>query len=254
MPKSKRDRKVTLTKTSKKGGLEFKQGLVQRIRESVDTYSNLYVFSVDNMRNNHFKAVREAWKNENRRATFFMCKNRVMALALGREEEEEYNDNLHKVSKLLRGPNRGLMLTNEEQKVVEEFFEEFEEPDFLRTGGTALEDVDIPEGALKQFGHAMEPQLRALGLPTELKKGVIHLMKDYRVCKQGEKLTAQQAQILKLFEYRHASFKIDIVAAWSKKRDGSADFQLLMENAENGDNEEADDNDSNEENDSMEDD
>ena len=113
MPKSKRDRKVTLTKTSKKGGLEFKQGLVQRIRESVDTYSNLYVFSVDNMRNNHFKAVREAWKNENRRATFFMCKNRVMALALGREEEEEYNDNLHKVSKLLRGPNRGLMLTNE---------------------------------------------------------------------------------------------------------------------------------------------
>lgn len=100
----------------------------------------------------------------------------------------------------------------------------------------------------------MEPQLRALGLPTELKKGVIHLMKDYRVCKAGEKLTAQQAQILKLFEYRHASFKIDIVAAWSKKRDGSADFHLLMENAENGDNEEADDNDSNEENDSMEDD
>jgi len=254
MPKSKRDRKVTLTKTSKKGGLEFKQGLIQRIRESVDTYSNLYVFSVDNMRNNHFKAVREAWKNENRRATFFMCKNRVMALALGREEAEEYNDNLHKVSKLLRGPNRGLMLTNEAQKVVEEFFEEFEEPDFLRTGGTALEDVDIPEGPLKQFGHAMEPQLRALGLPTELKKGVIHLMKDYRVCKAGEKLTAQQAQILKLFEYRHASFKIDIVAAWSKKQDGSADFQLLMENTENGDNEDADDNDSNEENDSMEDD
>ena len=113
MPKSKRDRKVTLTKTSKKGGLEFKQGLIQRIRESVDNYSNLYVFSVDNMRNNHFKAVREAWKKDNRRATFFMCKNRVMALALGREEEEEYNDNLHKVSRLLRGPNRGLMLTNE---------------------------------------------------------------------------------------------------------------------------------------------
>ena len=137
---------------------------------------------------------------------------------------------------------------------MEEFFEEFEEPDYLRTGGTALEDVDIPEGSLNQFGHAMEPQLRALGLPTELKKGVIHLLKDYRVCKQGEKLTAQQAQILKLFEYRHASFKIDIVAAWSKKRDGSADFQLLMDSAENGENEEQEDNDSNEENDSMEDD
>ena len=59
------------------------------------------------------KAVRESWKNENRKATFFMCKNRIMALALGREESEEYNDNLHKVSKLLRGANRGLMFTNE---------------------------------------------------------------------------------------------------------------------------------------------
>ena len=78
-------------------------------------------------------------------------------------------------------------------------------------------------------------------------------MKDYRVCKQGEKLTAQQAQILKLFEYKHASFKIDIVAAWSKTKDGSADFRLLMESDANGDNEQ-DDNDSNEENDSMEDD
>ena len=113
MPKSKRDRKVTLTKTSKKGGLEFKQGLIDRIRQCVDANSNLFVFSVDNMRNNHLKAVREAWKNDKRKATFFMCKNRVMALALGREEAEEYNENLHKVARLLRGPNRGLMFTNE---------------------------------------------------------------------------------------------------------------------------------------------
>ena len=113
MPKSKRDRKVTLTKTSKKGGLEFKQGLIDRIRQSVDAYSNIFVFSVDNMRNNHLQTVREAWKNEKRKATFYMCKNRVMAIALGREEAEEYNDNLHHVSRLLRGPNRGLMFTNE---------------------------------------------------------------------------------------------------------------------------------------------
>ena len=118
MPKSKRDRKVTLTKTAKKGGLVFKQGLIDRIRQSVDTYSNLYVFSVDNMRNNHLQAVRDAWKNDNRKATFFMCKNRIMALALGREEAEEYNDNLHKVSQLLRGPNRGLMFTNEGMSCV----------------------------------------------------------------------------------------------------------------------------------------
>jgi len=250
MPKSKRDRKVTLTKTSKKGGLEFKQGLIDRIRQSVDTYSNIYVFTVDNMRNNHLQAVREAWKNDKRKATFFMCKNRIMALALGREEAEEYNDNLHKVSQMLRGPNRGLMFTNEEQQTVENFFEEYEEPDYLRTGGTALEKVEIPEGPLPQFSHAMEPQLRALGLPTELKKGVVHLHKCHTVCKLGEKLTAEQAQILKLFDYKHASFKIDIVAAWCKEKDGSGTFRLLIENEETGE----DVNDSDAENDSMDDD
>lgn len=248
MPKSKRDRKVTLTKTSKKGGLEFKQGLIDRIRQCVDANSNLFVFSVDNMRNNHLKAVREAWKNDKRKATFFMCKNRVMALALGREEADEYNENLHKVARLLRGPNRGLMFTNEAQRVVEDFFEVYEEPDFLRTGGTSLEDVEIPEGPLSQFGHAMEPHLRALGLPTALKKGVIHLIKNHIVCKQGERLSAEQAQILKLMDYKHASFKMDIIASWCKAKDGSANFQMLIEN----EGKEADAN-SDDENDSMSD-
>ena len=119
-----------------------------------------------------------------------------------------------------------------DQGVVENFFEEYEEPDFLRTGGVALENVEIPEGPLPQFSHAMEPQLRALGLPTALKKGVIHLVTSYTVCKQGEKVSGEQAQILKLLEYRHASFRIEIIAAWSKDKEGSANFRLLLDNIE----------------------
>ena len=95
----------------------------------------------------------------------------------------------------------------------------------------------------------MEPQLRSLGLPTTLKKGVIHLHKSHSVCKQGDKITAEQAQILKLLDYKHASFKIDIVAAWSKEKDGSGNFRLLVENQENSENADSD-----VENDSMNDD
>ena len=39
------------------------------------------------MRNIHFKHVRESWKSD---STFVMGKNRVMSLALGRDEAEEY--------------------------------------------------------------------------------------------------------------------------------------------------------------------
>merc|ERR1712141_734024 len=80
MPKSKRDRKIALSKTTKKVGLETKQAIV-------DNYPRLFVFSIDNMRNLHFKHVRETWKAH---STFVMGKNRIMSLALGRDEAEEY--------------------------------------------------------------------------------------------------------------------------------------------------------------------
>ena len=126
-----------------------------------------------------------------------------------------------------------------DQSVVENFFEEYEEPDYLRTGGVALESVELSEGPLSQFSHSIEPQMRKLGLPTSLKKGVIHLIKDYHVCKKGDKLTSEQAQILKLFDHKHASFKINVIATWCKDKEGSAKFRLLMENEdtiEGGDN------------------
>jgi len=114
MPKSRRDRKVTLSKVKKRIGLETKQQLVTKVREAVDEHSRLFVFACDNMRNQHLKDVREQWKP----SVFFLGKNRVMALALGRTEAEEYAENLHKVSMLLRD-QRGLLFTSQsEEKVV----------------------------------------------------------------------------------------------------------------------------------------
>ena len=44
MPKSKRDKKISLTKVDKKVGLETKQKLIENVRNAVDTYSR-FVFS-----------------------------------------------------------------------------------------------------------------------------------------------------------------------------------------------------------------
>ena len=56
------------------------------------------------------------------------------------------------------------------------YFGDHSESDYLRTGGIAEETVELDAGPLEQFSHAIEPQLRQLGMPTELKKGVINLM------------------------------------------------------------------------------
>lgn len=50
MPKSERDKKVSLTGTAKKG-LELKQNLTEELQRHVDTYKYLlFIFSVANMR------------------------------------------------------------------------------------------------------------------------------------------------------------------------------------------------------------
>ncbi|XP_006783310.1 mRNA turnover protein 4 homolog [Neolamprologus brichardi] len=211
MPKSKRDKKISLTKTAKKG-LESKQKLIQELRECVDTYRNLFIFSVANMRNNKLKDIRTAWKH----SRFFFGKNKVMIIALGKRDTDEYKDNLHKVGKHLRG-EVGVLFTNKTKEEVQEYFSHFKEVDYARAGNQAQMDVTLDEGPLEQFTHSMEPQLRQLGLPTALKKGVVTLLKDYEVCKEGDTLTPEQARILKLFGIEMAEFKVQIKCMWNSE-------------------------------------
>lgn len=61
MPRSKRDRVVLLTQTSKKGK-EAKGRLIEEVREQAEAFKYLWVFEVEHMRNNLLQEVRTAWK------------------------------------------------------------------------------------------------------------------------------------------------------------------------------------------------
>ncbi|XP_043108536.1 mRNA turnover protein 4 homolog [Puntigrus tetrazona] len=235
MPKSKRDKKVSLTKTTKKG-LEAKQNLIEELRKCADIYRYVFVFSVENMRNNKLKDIRTAWKH----SRFFFGKNKVMMIALGRRPSDEYKDNLHKVSKFLRG-EVGVLFTNKTKDEVHEYFSNFKEVDYARAGNVATMAVTLDEGPLEQFTHSMEPQLRQLGLPTALKKGVVTLIKDFEVCKEGDALTPEQARILKLFGIEMAEFKISIKCMWNSE---SGNFEKLTDGDRNETKEEEMDEDS----------
>eukprot|EP00794_Sanderia_malayensis_P011913 gene11913-13147_t len=211
MPKSKRNKLVTLSKTKSKG-MELKSELVENVKNCVDEYAYIYVFSVENMRNNKIKDVRNEWKT----SRFFFGKNKVMAFALGKTKENEYKENLHRITEHLKG-NVGLLFTNKSKDEVVKWFDDFKEIDYARSGNTATENITLPEGALdaEQYIFSMEPQMRQLGLPTKLKKGVIHLTEDYVVCKAGETLSPEQCRILKMFKKTMAEFHIRLMSMWS---------------------------------------
>lgn len=81
---------VSLTKTDKKGR-ENKSHLISEIQDSFGSYTHVYLFSVENMRNSHLKEARSEWPT----SRFFFGKNKVMAKALGTTAEEEHRQNLH---------------------------------------------------------------------------------------------------------------------------------------------------------------
>ncbi|CAG4965305.1 unnamed protein product [Colias eurytheme] len=226
MPKSKRDKKVSLTKTNKKG-LLLKQKTIEEVRNSLSKYENIFVFSVDNMRNTKLKDLRNEWKD----SRFFFGKNKVMAVALGRTKSDEVEDQLNLISKKLKG-QCGLLMTNRDVIDVLQWFKDFEDSEYARAGFVATKDVILPKGPLADFSHTIEPHLRRLGLPTSLERGVINLIKEYQVCKKGQALTPEQASILKLLGIQMANFKVVIKCHWTKGKGFHKDIDVPSDEEE----------------------
>nr|GEW16975.1 mRNA turnover protein 4 homolog [Tanacetum cinerariifolium] len=75
-------KKLASSKTKKKGR-QHKEAIVNTIREAVEQYSSVYVFTFENMRNLKFKKFRELLKSTNR---LFLGTNKVTQVALGRSD------------------------------------------------------------------------------------------------------------------------------------------------------------------------
>jgi len=232
MPKSKRTKLITLSRTEAKGK-PGKNKLIENIRNACEEYHNVYVFSLHNVRTSKLKEVRQRWLS----SRFFFGKNKVMQIALGRTGETEAKENLHQVAEQVIG-NCGLFFTNDPRQDVEKFFKVYSELDFARAGFTATETVVLPEGPCDKFVHSMEAYLRTkLGLPTSLKKGIVHIDKEYTVCNEGDVLTPEQSKLLKLLGVKMSIFSMQLVCAWE---DGK--FTMLKEaQADNNNNDEDED-------------
>ncbi|XP_077216999.1 uncharacterized protein LOC143851444 [Tasmannia lanceolata] len=225
MPKSKRNKAVTLSKTKKKGR-EHKESIMNSVRQALEDYCSVYVFSFKNMRNLKFKEFRERLKSSSR---FFLGSNKVMQISLGRSVADEVKPGIHKVSKLLCG-DAGLCFTNLPKEEVQRLFEEYEEHDFARTGSIATETVELQEGPLEQFTHEMEPFLRKQGMPVRLNKGVVELVSDFVVCEEGKPISPESSRILRLLGVKMATFCIFLICRWSPE-----DFEVYRENPDQSD-------------------
>ena len=108
-------------------------------------FTSVYVFRTTNARSQVVHNLREAWSD----SKIFFGKNKVMQVAMGRSQEEEYQENFHLLSARLVGPCM-VLFTNRARGEVEDFFNSIHEKDYARMGMIMTRDVSLEKGPLEQ--------------------------------------------------------------------------------------------------------
>lgn len=231
MPPSKRNRVVPTSKV-RKNRKELVRRLAANAQDAAEKFSYIWVFDVENTRNNFLKQVRTEFGD----SRIMMGKNKVLQVGLGRTPETEVVPGVSALGPFMKG-EFGLLFTEREPSEVEEYFADWLDQDFARSGSTASRTVRIPHGEIHtQYGVEggeddplpvqIEPTLRKLGIPTRLVKGKVMLeerpdgsMDDedgYLVCREGDTLDSRQTSILKILGVRMSEFRIGLRAVYDK--------------------------------------
>lgn len=111
--------------------------------------------------------------------------------------------------------NAGLLFSNRSPAELNTVLDEHAELDYARSGSVATKTVELAAGPLPEMQHTMVEELRKLGLPVELKRGVVTLYAPHTVCKGGDVLTPEQCRLLKHFWHPMAEFRVTLLASWS---------------------------------------
>ena len=125
---------------------------------------------------------------------FFLGKNKVVQVALGKSPETEVADNSHLLSKYMRS-QVCLVFSNKSKDELEQTFKEEAEKvdDFATSGQPATYTVHLKKGVeeLEGYSHSLQPYLQELGLPTKLNMQKIELLTDVYVCREGQILNVE---------------------------------------------------------------
>ncbi|OAL37066.1 hypothetical protein AYO20_03543 [Fonsecaea nubica] len=231
MPPSKRNRVVPTSKV-RKNRKELVRRLAANVQDAAEKYSYIWVFDVQNTRNNFLKQVRADFGD----SRIMMGKTKVLMVGLGQTEETECVPGVRALAPYVKG-EVGLLFTDQEPEKIEEYFADWLNQDFARSGNVATRDVRIPPGEIHtQYGVEggeddplpvqIEPTLRKLGIPTRLVKGKVVLEEHpdgsmdeeegYLVCKEGDTLDSRQTSILKILGVRMSEFRIGLRAVFDK--------------------------------------
>ncbi|KAF3986529.1 hypothetical protein FT663_03792 [Candidozyma haemuli var. vulneris] len=223
MPRSKRSKLVTLSKTDKKGK-ENKERIFDAVRTALDEFRFVVALQLGDLRNNFLQDIRGDWAG----SKIISGKRKVLQKALGETDQEAYKDNSNKLSKVLSGEHGliALLFTDELPETVDAYFSAFRKTDYAKANNDAPIDFIVPQGVVYSRGgqvpleedvpmsHSLEVTLRTkYKMPTKIKAGKIFLDEPFEVCRRGDHLDVTKALILKQFGVAATEFTVKILGS-----------------------------------------
>lgn len=195
---------------------QWQEALIQEIKAAAARFKSALVVKRTNDCNKAMKDVQALF----RPSRMIHAKNTLVQFALGMTHEKECEVGIHKLAHHI-SDRCSILFTDMPVEEAVELIEEYTETNWARCGNVATETVEIPSGteALKHMPWTLEPYLRKNGLPTELVNGKINMRSEFRICKEGEAMTKQEANLLKLLDKKMGTFQMKVEATWTRPDD-----------------------------------
>ncbi len=182
-----------------------KPKFVSRLSQMVDEYSVIGLLNMHKMPARALQQMRESMRGT---TVIKMGRKTLIKKALSSSKK-----NVSSLEEKLAG-EPALLLTNENPFRLFRLLKENRTPASAKPGDVAGKDIVIQKGATNLPPGPSISTLQKVGLKTSVQGGKIAVMADKVVCKAGEKITQELADVLSLLKIEPMEIGLDLAYVW----------------------------------------
>ena len=215
MPKSKRTKLISLTRTQPKTR-SSKTKLLLKLQRNLQKYSRIGIISYHNLNSSGQFALRK-WLGSLSNLVF--GKKTILKLALNSLEDSPDFKNITMLSDFIEGSHVAMVFSNLPVSSLKEKLENFNSIEFAQPQSVSPANIVLTKGdaVFKMLSTSNDAYLRTLGLDILVRNGKLLLESDFLLAKKGEKLNNQQCKILKLLGIKVGKVSTKVKAVYDKE-------------------------------------
>ena len=170
----------------------WKANYFAKLKKYVAEFDKMMIVGVDNVGSRQMQLIRLALRGH---AELLNGKNTMIRRCF-QDLIDEGNEDLAKVLPLIKG-NIAFVFTNGDLKEVRELIGKYKVKAPARSGALAPVDVIVPKGP-SGLGPEKTTFFQALNISTKIARGLIEIISDIHLVKEGDRVGASEAALLNM--------------------------------------------------------